>query len=195
VNAQLQRPISIYSPPFYSSLTGYKMRLRLFLNGDNNARGTHMSLFLVIMRNDYDGILHWPFNFKVTFTLLNQLQPNDNQSRSFWSDTASVSFQRPRADINIPYGFSKCFPLDTVEQNENHFVRDDTLHIQVAVDFLTKKSGKLSLLNIRYLNVIDLEMPPNDDGSELMNDGEQDDATDDYISAMICLFDNSNNAQ
>jgi hypothetical protein len=97
--------------------------------------------------------------------------------------------------MNIPYGFSKCFPLDIVEQNENHFVRDDTLLIQVAVDFLPKKSGKLSLLNIRYLNVIDLEMPPNDDGSELMNDGEQDDATDDYVSAMICLFDNSNNAQ
>jgi hypothetical protein len=147
VNVQLQRTKSIYSPPFYSSPTGYKMCLRLFLNGDNNARGTHMSVYLVIMRGDLDKSLHWPLSFKVTFTLLNQIQSNDNPSRSFWSDTRSICFQQPRSDMNIAYGFSKCFSLDILKQNENHFVRDDALVIKVEVDFLAKKSGKLSLLN------------------------------------------------
>jgi hypothetical protein len=40
-----------------------------------------------------------------------------------------------------------------------------------------------------------LEIPFHDDGNELINDMEQGDAMDDDISAMICPFDNSNNAQ
>jgi hypothetical protein len=99
------------------------------------------------MQGDHDKYLYWPFHFKVTFTLLNQLQTNNNQSRSFWSDTRSICFQQPCSDMNIAYGISKCFPLDILEQNENHFVRDDTLLIKLEVDFLAKKPGKLSLLN------------------------------------------------
>ncbi|CAF5079271.1 unnamed protein product, partial [Rotaria sp. Silwood1] len=38
IDAQSERQTSIYSPPFYSSPNGYKMRARLYLNGDGNAR-------------------------------------------------------------------------------------------------------------------------------------------------------------
>ncbi|CAF4939818.1 unnamed protein product, partial [Rotaria sp. Silwood1] len=50
IDAESERQTSIYSPPFYSSPTGYKMRARLYLNGDGNARRIHMSLFFVLMR-------------------------------------------------------------------------------------------------------------------------------------------------
>ncbi|CAF3974010.1 unnamed protein product [Rotaria magnacalcarata] len=49
--AQSRTQPSIYSPPFYSSRTGYKMSLRLYLNGDGTAQKTHLSLFFVLMRN------------------------------------------------------------------------------------------------------------------------------------------------
>ncbi|CAF0926718.1 unnamed protein product [Rotaria sordida] len=51
IDAQSERQTSIYSPPFYSSPIGYKMRARLYLNGDGNARRTHLSLFFVLMRS------------------------------------------------------------------------------------------------------------------------------------------------
>ncbi|CAF3112629.1 unnamed protein product [Rotaria sp. Silwood2] len=44
MDAQSERQTSIYSPSFYSSPTGYKMGARFYLNGDGNARRTHMSL-------------------------------------------------------------------------------------------------------------------------------------------------------
>jgi hypothetical protein len=145
VDAKSERQKSIYSRPFYSSPTGYKMCLRLFLNGDDNTRDTHMSLYLVIMRGNYDAILHWPFEFKVTFTLLNQLSPQNNHSDFFWPDITSNCFKCPIIDMNNPYGISKFLSLNELEQNHDQFVRDDTMFIKVEIDFLAKISGKLFL--------------------------------------------------
>lgn len=53
------------SSGFYSSKYGYKMCLRLYLNGDGTGRGTHLSLFFVVMRGRCDALLKWPFSQKV----------------------------------------------------------------------------------------------------------------------------------
>ncbi|CAF1187136.1 unnamed protein product, partial [Didymodactylos carnosus] len=134
-DAQSERQTSIYSPAFYSSPTGYKMRVRLYLHGDGNARRTHMSLFFVLMRGDYDSILKWPFNFKVTFCLYDQSGQNRHVIDSFRPDTKSNSFQRPRSDMNIASGIPKFFPLPMIQQDGNNYVRDDTMFIKVIVDF------------------------------------------------------------
>lgn len=42
------------------------MCLRIYLNGDGTGRGTHLSLFFVVMRGHSDALLKWPFNQKVT---------------------------------------------------------------------------------------------------------------------------------
>ncbi len=194
MNAEFGGPKSIYSPPFYSSPTGYKMCLRLFLNGDSNTRGTHMSLYLVILRGNYDPIVHWPFNFKIKFTLLNQFQSDNNQSNFFWSDPTSICFQRPNTNMNIPYGISKFFPLNVLKQNENHYVRDNTMLVTVELDFLAKIPGRIALLN-NILIIFCLEMLSNGAASELMNDGEYNNITDDDISVMTCRSDNFNDAQ
>lgn len=41
------------------------MCLRIYLNGDGTGRGTHLSLFFVVMRGPNDALLRWPFNQKV----------------------------------------------------------------------------------------------------------------------------------
>lgn len=41
------------------------MCLRLYLNGDGTGRGTHLSLFFVVMKGPNDALLRWPFNQKV----------------------------------------------------------------------------------------------------------------------------------
>ncbi|CAF1277062.1 unnamed protein product [Rotaria sp. Silwood1] len=146
MDAKYERYKSIDLPPFYSFQTGYKMCLRLFLNGDNNTRGTHMSLYLVIMQGNDDTILSWPLKLKITFNLLNQLSSENNHSVSFWSKTTSSSFQRPTTDMNIAYGIPKFFPLNVFQQNKDQFVRDDALFIKVETDFLTKMSGRIYLL-------------------------------------------------
>jgi len=44
------RILSLYSQPFYTSRYGYKMCARIYLNGDGVGRGTHLSLFFVVMQ-------------------------------------------------------------------------------------------------------------------------------------------------
>jgi hypothetical protein len=37
-----------------------------------SCRRTHLSLFFVVMRSEYDALLPWPFHQKVTLLLLDQ---------------------------------------------------------------------------------------------------------------------------
>ncbi|CAF3177712.1 unnamed protein product [Rotaria sp. Silwood2] len=133
--AQCERQVSVYSPVFYSSPNGYKMRLRLYLAGDGNARRTHMSLFFVLMRGEYDAILEFPFNFKVIFCLIDQTSQQRHIIDSFRPDVKSSSFQRPRSDMNIASGIPKFVPLTMIQQDDNPYVRDDTMFIKAIVDF------------------------------------------------------------
>ncbi|CAF4313353.1 unnamed protein product, partial [Rotaria sordida] len=135
-DVQSGRQTSIYSPPFYSSPTGYKMRARLYLNGDDIARRTHMSLFFLLMRGPYDAILKFPFNYKIIFCLYDQTPQERHIIDSFRPDTKSNSFQRPRSEMNIASGIPKFVPLTMIQQEGNPYVREDTMFIKVIINFL-----------------------------------------------------------
>ncbi len=123
--------VSLYSPCFYSSSYGYKMCVRLYLNGDGLGKGTHISVFFVVMRGQYDALLRWPFRQKVTFMLLDQ----DNVEHvidAFRPDPSSNSFQRPKREMNIASGCPTFCPL--TELNNHAYVRDDTMFLKIMVD-------------------------------------------------------------
>jgi hypothetical protein len=133
-NAQSERVPSICSPVFYSSRTGYKMRVRLYLCGDGNARRTHISVFFLLMKGEFDAILPWPFNYKVTFCLFNQLDSKAHVVDTFRPDTKSSSFQRPKTESNIASGIPKFFPLPLIQQDSNPYVLEDTMFFRIIVD-------------------------------------------------------------
>ena len=145
-DSESERQPSIYSPPFYTSTTGYKLSSRLYLNGDGTARGTHMSLFLVILQGEFDSLLQWPFSYQVTFCLFDQramiTSNGSNQPEhvigSFRPDIKSISFQRPRSAISIASGIPKFLPLERlhVAEGMNRYIINDTMFIKVFIDFL-----------------------------------------------------------
>lgn len=125
------RRLSIYSPPFFTSRHGYKMCARIYLNGDGMGKGSHISLFFVVMKGDYDALLPWPFQQRVTFTLIDQ-EHRRHVSDTFQPDPASSSFQRPTSDMNVASGCPLFVPLEALETRG--YVKDDTMFIRVAVD-------------------------------------------------------------
>jgi len=133
--AQSRTQIYIDSPPFYSSPTGYKMCLRLYLNGDGNGHQTHISLFFVLMRGEYDAILLFPFCFKVIFCLYDQTNQQNHIIDVLQFDPTSTSFQKPRSDMNIPIGKPKFAPLKKLQQANSPYIRDDTMFIKATIDF------------------------------------------------------------
>nr|XP_025720648.1 TNF receptor-associated factor 2 isoform X3 [Callorhinus ursinus] len=126
------RTPAIFSPAFYTSRYGYKMCLRIYLNGDGTGRGTHLSLFFVVMKGPNDALLRWPFNQKVTLMLLDQ-NGREHVIDAFRPDVTSSSFQRPVSDMNIASGCPLFCPVSKMEA-KNSYVRDDAIFIKAIVD-------------------------------------------------------------
>nr|WMV84500.1 TNF receptor-associated factor 5 transcript variant 1 [Larimichthys crocea] len=131
------QPPSLSSVPFHTGRCGYKMAAKVYLNGDGEGRGTHLSLYVVLMPGDFDALLPWPFRQTVSLSVLDQSGAANHRSLSFKPDPTSKSFQRPGAESvsNIAVGFSCFIPLDKLETPHNAtYVSDDTLFVKVKVD-------------------------------------------------------------
>ncbi|KPP59520.1 hypothetical protein Z043_122550, partial [Scleropages formosus] len=111
------RAPAMFSPAFYTSKYGYKMCLRIYLNGDGTGRGTHLSLFFVVMRGPSDGLLN----------------NREHIIDAFRPDVSSSSFQRPVSEMNIASGCPLFCPLAKLEA-KNNYIRDDTIFIKAIVD-------------------------------------------------------------
>ena len=120
------------------------MCLRLYFNGDGNARNSHMSLFFVLMRGDYDAILSFPFCFKVIFCLFDLSGQQDHIIDGFRPDVRSASFQRPQTNMNNASGIPRFVSLKTLQQENNSYIRDDTMFIKVMIDFSNIPNAVLS---------------------------------------------------
>lgn len=130
-NTKTSKQSSIYSQPFYSSRFGYKMRSRIYPNGDGDGKGTHMSFFFVLMKGEYDNVLSWPFQHKVTLTLLDQVNGKKNLSDSFMPDPNSISFNKPVTEMNVATG-CPCF-ITQSHLNDPVYMVDDTIFLQICI--------------------------------------------------------------
>ena len=130
-DAKIGRITSIYSPPFYTGRNGYKMCIRAYLNGDGSGEGTHLSIFFVIMRGEYDPLLQWPFDHKVSLVLVDQ-DLKKHLVQTFKPNLQSNSFQRPKSDMNVASGCPEFAKLSVLD--DPSYVKDDVMYIKAIVD-------------------------------------------------------------
>lgn len=150
------KTLSLYSQPFYTGYFGYKMCARVYLNGDGMGKGTHLSLFFVVMRGEYDALLPWPFKQKVwlhacpmtsahrgeavadgcglcvcqvTLMLMDQGPSRKHLGDAFKPDPSSSSFRRPVAEMNIASGCPLFVSQSVLESGT--YIKDDTIFIKV----------------------------------------------------------------
>ncbi|XP_063564860.1 TNF receptor-associated factor 5 isoform X3 [Gorilla gorilla gorilla] len=125
--------VSIFSQSFYTSRCGYRLCARAYLNGDGSGRGSHLSLYFVVMRGEFDSLLQWPFRQRVTLMLLDQ-SGKKNIMETFKPDPNSSSFKRPDGEMNIASGCPRFVAHSVLENAKNAYIKDDTLFLKVAVD-------------------------------------------------------------
>ena len=130
-DAKMGRITNIYSPPFYSGRNGYKMCIRAYLNGDGSGEGTHLSIFFVLMKGEYDPLLQWPFEPKVSLILVDQ-DHKEHLVQTFKPNTQSSSFQRPKTDMNVASGCPEFADLSILDNTS--YVKDDVMYIKAIVD-------------------------------------------------------------
>ena len=122
---------SLYSPPFYTAKNGYKMCIRIYLNGDGMGHETHLSLFFVLMKGEFDALLKWPFDHKVSLILVDQKQ-RKHIVQTFKPTPESSSFQRPVSDMNVASGCPQFCKLSYLD--DESYTKDDALFIKCIVD-------------------------------------------------------------
>ncbi|KAM5238924.1 TNF receptor-associated factor 5 isoform 2-T2 [Ctenodactylus gundi] len=126
--------VSIFSKPFYTSRCGYRLCARAYLNGDGSGKGTHLSLYFVVMRGEFDSLLQWPFRQRVTLMLLDQSGKKNHIMETFKADPNSSSFKRPDGEMNIASGCPRFVAHSTLENAKNTYIKDDTIFLKVTVD-------------------------------------------------------------
>ena len=63
--------LALFSPPFYSYPGGYKMRLEVVPGGYSDGHDTHLSVYVTILRGEYDDKLQWPFKGVIVVEMYN----------------------------------------------------------------------------------------------------------------------------
>ena len=131
-DAVLGKTISLYSAPFFTSRHGYKLCLRVYLNGDGSGRGTHISFFITLMKGEFDALLPWPFKQTVSLSLLAQDGVSRDITQSFKPDEDSSSFQMPKSEMNVASGCPQFCSLAVLENPS--YARTDTIYLKGAIN-------------------------------------------------------------
>ena len=108
----------VRSSPFYRY--GYKLKIRINLNGLSVGENTHLSVYLIIMKGEYDATLTWPFDKKYTLTLFDQHENEHDRENIVFSiipDPKGSIFQRPVKEDSRGLGVPLvCIPRKTAEK-------------------------------------------------------------------------------
>ena len=125
----------MYSPSFHTSPCGYKLCLRINLNGVESGVGTHVALYVHVVRGDYDGFLEWPFSKGFRLSIVDQSE--DVKSRHHISKTVVAerelnAFQRPVAPFNtIGFGYQDFTPIEQI--HEPQYTKNNTLLVKFEI--------------------------------------------------------------
>ena len=125
----------IDSTPFHTSKLGYKVRINLCPNGYGEGKNTHLSIFIFIMKGDYDCILQWPFSKQVTFTLIHPKEnpeDRDNISSTLKNEGKCDWNSRPTKNKNsVGTGFHKFVSHDKLMGGG--YILDGTIFIEASI--------------------------------------------------------------
>jgi hypothetical protein len=123
----------IFSDPFYSREKGYKMCLKVYPYGDGSGLGSHMSLFFVIMKGEYDDNLSWPFSKNIMLKL-KKISGKMDLVFKFKPTQSPACYGKPTSKYNVASGQPKF--ISHVELISTHeFLHDDedTIIIQAII--------------------------------------------------------------
>lgn len=134
-NAENKSELSVYSKPFYTSRYGYKVRAQLFLNGLGCQTGEFVAIYFHILPSEHDDILKWPFNHKITFSLLEQSEDIDNANNVTYTLAPSPheeSYKKPTDKMSEGRGYNKFISLEQLHKGGD-YIKNDCLFIKIRV--------------------------------------------------------------
>ena len=126
-----------FSQPFYTHLSGYKLCLRVNANGDGDGKGLFISLFVYVMKGEYDECLSWPFYGELTLQVLNWKEDKGHLEKTLPLDE-SVPIEYNGRQLKYSrgkgWGYQKFTAIDKLSHNvsaNTQFLKDDRICLRV----------------------------------------------------------------
>ena len=116
-----------WSSPFYSHVGGYKMCLRVDANGLGSGKGTHVSVFVYLMKGEFDDHLKWPFSGEVVVELKNSAKPPHFQMIITLDEKVSSECVRRPSEERNSKGWGKPHFISHVDLQGGGFLKDSSL--------------------------------------------------------------------
>lgn len=118
------------------------MCIRVYVNGDREARGTCVSVYMEVVQGKFDEQLSWPVVGKVYITLLNQLEDRGHHCR-----TMNIRAEE-NTHVGNTWGYYEFIPhseLICEHYSYAQYLLDDTLYFRISVE--TKEANVKPWLN------------------------------------------------
>lgn len=141
-----------YSEPFLAFNEGYQVCLKVYADGFCDGKGTHVSVYLHLMKGEHDDKLqqsgHWPMRGIFIIELLNQLSDKDHHSRKMAFITHSIYDDSTKRVVNgnmatTGYGLDQFISHDTLlHQNDNGYLKNDALYFRISYKQYVQKHKK-----------------------------------------------------
>ena len=126
-----------YSDSFYTHNKGYKMCLCVDAACYGDGKGTHLSMFLFLMKGPHDDELTWPLRGKFEIKLLNQISDSEHYSVMLTFDhTTSGADKRVKMGDRAANGLGKPKFISNEDLHKTTpkclYLKDDCLFFQVT---------------------------------------------------------------
>ena len=135
-----------YSPSFYTHEGGYKMCIRVRPHGQDEGEGQCVSLYVHLMKGEYDEVLPWPFQGAVKIQLLNQEANHHHYTRIFTFNKEITDSNATKKVLSgtpiqsgiasdVGHGSSRFIHHKDLKYNnvdDTEYLKDDTILIRVS---------------------------------------------------------------
>lgn len=138
------------SPSFYTHFGGYRMCIGVDAYGSEEGQGTHVSVYVNLMKGEHDDCLKWPFRGCILIELCNQkgsTAGNFQEEIMFTYDASDIASRVTSADIaehglGIPTFIKHSkLSLHTEKGIEVQYLRNDCLRFRVLrVDLMDRRN-------------------------------------------------------
>ena len=130
------------SPPFYTHIGGYKMCLSIVANGGSVGYNTHVSVYVNIVKGEFDSHLQWPFKGEITVQLVNQKEGGEHyEGKPVKIGSASMDWYNEEFSrctegdgSKVGWGLSRFIPHDDLYKpdEDKEYLKNDTLKFKVT---------------------------------------------------------------
>ncbi len=131
---EINSSFSIYSPTFKSSPHGYVFLLRVCSTLKDNKQ--YLSIYITLLRSEFDPILFYPFGHDITLSLCDQSGHGEDIVSTIQPDSNSPSFALPTSERNNEIGITEFCSLNYLTDQQSIYSKDGAFFIRISFDFI-----------------------------------------------------------